>query len=99
MLSINEYVARLYDIMTAISMKQWPVEFDRTTAAIAILQEVGKDARTPGAREKEEKELPQPKPMTQKQHDFLHKYEITHEDTWTISQASNAIAAKIKEWG
>jgi len=102
-LDIKDYVKQLADIWGEFRNSA-SVPGDQQAQAIlaaAILSEVSKDRRMNriSNERRDKRAVRNNRPMTPKQHDFLDKYGVQHEDNWTIERASEAIDAQIAKWG
>jgi len=97
---VKEYVGKLSEIWAEFrNSNAVPSDHQaRAILAAAVLAEVAKDRRMNRISEERRGEGKGDKPMTQRQHDFLDKYKVTHEHNWTLSQASRAIDEKIAQW-
>lgn len=94
-MEVTDYSELLQAIFLDMAKRDWPLEFNRLEAALAIMQEIAKDRRTNQIRE----EKHEPQPPTEKQLAFLKKHCGISDFKGTRNEASKIINAKIKEWG
>lgn len=102
-LEVSQYIDLLRDIVAEIKTREWALDIDPTTFAVAILAELSKDGRMAQIKESraEERQEQKTREPTPKQLAFIAKHCGEGNFKGTFEQANAMIDAKMREkgWG